>query len=59
MDDRLRRLLLEHGEGLLAERLHQRLLDVLCIFLLDEDFRALEHLALSEKKTTRTSSASG
>ena len=38
--------LLENGEHLVVERLDQRLLDILCVFLLYDDFGAFEHLGL-------------
>ena len=47
--DCLRNALFEDGEGLLAKRLHQRLLNVLCIFFLHQHFRSLEHLHVEEK----------
>ena len=47
--DCLRNALFEDGEGLLAKRLYQRLLNVLCIFFLHQHFRSLEHLHAEEK----------
>ena len=34
----------ENGEHLVVERLDQRLLDILCVFLLYDDFGAFEYL---------------
>ena len=45
-DLRLGDALLEDGEHLVVERLDQRLLDILCVFLLYDDFGAFEHLWL-------------
>ena len=45
-DLRLWDALFENGEHLVVERLDQRLLDILCVFLLYDDFGAFEHLWL-------------
>ena len=41
---RLRDALFKNGEHLVVERFDQRLLNILCVFFLYDDFGAFEHL---------------